>query len=204
MWPRPKHDADTPLAVPVNAELRRGEIVRWSGRPEGPPPILTLLVGGLFALVWMGFSLVWESSALYFFWDSWFGAGVTNTPRVVSLIMAVFGLPFVAVGLGMLAYPLLAARRRRNTIFVVTNQRLMRLNLARVASVESIEARQIFQTVRKDRANGFGDVEVLRSTATDSDGHLIEAKFTLDGLHDARGAEKALAELARQRSDRTT
>ncbi|MCB1544872.1 MAG: hypothetical protein KDJ30_11545, partial [Rhodoblastus sp.] len=64
--------------------------------------------------------------------------------------------------------------------------------------VESVEARQIFQVMRADRRNGFGDVEISRSTKTDADGDLIEARVKLESLRDARGAETALNALARK------
>lgn len=182
----------------VRTELRRGEIVRWAGSPEGPMPLAPLAFILAFALFWTGLSLSWEAAALGFFWDAWFGANVSRTPRWVAVIMAVFGAPFVAVGVGLLASPLIMARKRRATVYVVTDQRLLKIESWRGRKVESVEARQIFQVMRADRRNGFGDVEISRSTKTDADGDLIEARVKLESLRDARGAETALNALARK------
>lgn len=187
-----------PFAEPVRAEMRRGEIVRWSGSPEGPPPLGLVAVIMLFGLVWTGLTLQWEGAALGFLWDSWLGDNRSKTPVGVAAIMTAFGLPFVAVGFGMLGAPWLMARERRKTIYVVTSERLLKIVLGRRKKVEVLEARQIFEIVRTDRRSGLGDVEVLRSTRTDSDGDLIEAKVKLESLRDSRGAEAALSALARK------
>lgn len=179
------------------SELRRGEIVRWAGAPEGPAPRAQIVFLLLFAVFWTGLSLLWEASAVRFFWDAWFGENRSHTPRWIAVFMALFGAPFVAVGAGLLVAPWFMARARRNTLYLVTDQRLLTIRRGRWRKVESIEARQIFQVTRIDRRNGFGDVEVARSTKKDSDGDLIEATAKLEGLRDARGAETALQALAR-------
>ena len=179
-------------------ELRRGEIVRWAGSPEGPPPLAPIAFIAIFALFWTGLSLVWEAAALGFFWDAWFGENRSHTPRWIAVVMALFGAPFVVVGLGMLVAPWFMIRQRRGTIYIVTDQRLLTIRRGRKRETESIEARQIFQVIRTDHGNGFGDVEVARSTKTDSEGDLVEARAKLEGLRDARGAEAALVALARR------
>lgn len=186
------------LSSAARGELRRGEIVRWAGAPEGPAPLLPLAFLIVFGLFWTGMSILWEWLAVAFAWDAWIGDNVSRTPRWLALAFALFGAPFVVVGFGVLASPWLAIRKRRNTLYVVTDQRLLKIESGRSKSVESIEARQIFEVARKDKPYGFGDVEVSRSTATDSEGELIQARFTLDSIRDARGAEAALNALARR------
>ena len=52
-------------------------------------------------------------------------------------VMALFGLPFVLVGLGMLLAPFAAFRSARRTVYVLTNKRFMTITEGR------IEARQV-------------------------------------------------------------
>ena len=157
-----------PFAEAVRAELRRGEIIRWSGSPEGPPPLGFVAFILIFGGVWTCFSLVWESAALGLFWDAWFAENRSGTPRGVAALMTAFGLPFVAVGLGMLASPWFIARKRRKTIYVVTDQRFLLIRLGDRKEVSSVEARQIFEIVRKEVSRGLNDIEISRSTKTDS------------------------------------
>ena len=51
--------------------------------------------------------------------------------QTMGWVMALFGLPFVLIGLGMLLAPFAAFRTARRTVYVVTSKRLMTINEGR-------------------------------------------------------------------------
>lgn len=94
----------------MQERMRPGEHLLWAGRPD--PALRVGDFGGLlFAVVWTAFSVFWESQVISM-----------DGP----LIMRLWGLPFIALGLWMLVgRPIQATRRRRRTIYAVTDQRVI-------------------------------------------------------------------------------
>ena len=116
-------------AVPGESALEphlvSGERALWTGRPD-PTKRLTKtdLVAVPFTLVWGGFAIFWETSVI-----------ASGAP----LFFALWGIPFVAVGLylifGRFAY---RAWLRRRTVYAVTDRRV--LKLIRRHSGDSVQA----------------------------------------------------------------
>src|SRR5256714_15111334 len=106
---RPSSELAEPDAV--ERHLSAGERVEWVGRPD---PAKHFTRGDVFlvpfSIMWGGFSIFWEASAIG-------GAGP---------FFALWGIPFVVIGLyfifGRFIYK---ARRKRRTIYAVTNRRVM-------------------------------------------------------------------------------
>ena len=103
----------THIPEDVRHELRADETPQWIGYPipkqyaiqEG----LTLF---LFGIPWTAFVIFWESQAM----------------KSENLVLQLWGIPFILVGLYLLANPLLEYWRALRTIYVVTNQRVFILN----------------------------------------------------------------------------
>jgi uncharacterized membrane protein len=109
----------------VERHLSSGEHIAWVGRPD---PAKHFTRGDVFlvpfSIMWGGFSIFWEASAITG------GAGP---------FFALWGIPFVVIGLyfifGRFIYK---ARRKRRTIYAVTNRRVM--TIVRGRHDESVDA----------------------------------------------------------------
>ncbi len=91
------------------------EYILWKGKPDSGI-IFTDTDKALipFSVFWLAFSVFWEVTAL--------SAGAPG-------FFALFGLPFVAIGVYMLIGRFFAdARRRAKTAYVVTNKKIIRLS----------------------------------------------------------------------------
>jgi hypothetical protein len=102
-------EAGIPTAV--ENELMKGERLLWFGRPD-PNRLFARSDGFVipFSLMWGAFAIFWEISVIREGWS--FGV--------------VWGIPFVAIGLYMIAGRFLVkARRRRRTHYAVTDKRVL-------------------------------------------------------------------------------
>ena len=180
-------DLPDDLRRAVTAEFA-GEPLRWTGRPSARSAFRGSAAIWLFALPWTAFALFWEILALGGFiglggpknqqW-SWFGA-----------FFLLFGLPFVAVGLGMMAAPFWLARRAGRTAWVITSRRIACLTLGRRGvTVRSIAPRDLFAVERTEKADGSGTLKLIFGEGRDSDGDRVERSQTLQGIPDVRRVE---------------
>jgi hypothetical protein len=101
---------DPAAADQVGAELQFGERVLWSGRPDSRSWFVSSdLYLVPFSLLWGAFAIFWEASA------------VTSHG---GLFFDVWGVPFVAIGLYMIAGRFIVRRRlMRRTAYAITEQR---------------------------------------------------------------------------------
>jgi hypothetical protein len=132
------------LADRVARELEPDEKLLWAGQPRldlATRPAYLLVPFGCF---FTGFSLLWIV-----------GAGLMTLG-----LLAPCGLPFIAVGIGMLASPVWLRSMARKTIYAVTDRRAIVWQpgwFGRVA-VQSFTAAGLGQMSRVERADGSGDL----------------------------------------------
>jgi len=131
----------------VERHLLPSEHIEWIGRPD-PAKHFTRSDAFLipFSLMWGGFAIFWEATAIAA------GAGP---------FFALWGIPFVVLGLyfifGRFVYK---ARRKRRTIYAVTNRRVMTLVRGRSdESVEGAALSSIPNISTSAASNGHGNVE---------------------------------------------
>lgn len=171
-----------------------GEPIRWSGQPSARSAFWRSAGIWLFAIPWTAFALFWETLSLGGFFGlggpkgqqwSWFGA-----------FFVLFGLPFVVVGLGMMAAPLWLARRARRSVWVITPRRIACLTLGRRGViVRSISPRDLFAIERTEKPDGSGTLKLIFGEGRDSDGDKVERSETLQGIPDVRRVEDAVRRL---------
>lgn len=129
----------------LSGRLLRGERILWSGRPAQGlafSPQDWLLVP--FSAVWAGFALSWE-----------FGVLTTRAPD----FFAVFGVPFVLVGLFMLAGRFAVdAWIRRSTAYAVTNQRILILRSRPSSTFMALPLDRLPEASLIERVNGSGSI----------------------------------------------
>src|SRR5262245_41285862 len=138
-----------PVRALVQAELQPGESVRWLDQPIPTRFALSALPVFLFAIPWTAFSLFW-------IW----GASQAKCDGREAGLFALFGIPFVLVGLGMFASPGWAMRRARRTVYLVTDRRAVVLSagFGGAVSVRSFEPEKLGNLRRDQRADGSGSL----------------------------------------------
>lgn len=178
-----------PLDLALQRELRAGERVLWRGR-RLPRFAWEGLVIWLFAIPWTAFAVFWTAMA--------FAGAQTFEPDagVLGYAFPLFGTPFIAVGLGMLAAPFLPLFGARRTLFAVTDQRLLRIYRGRRLKTRSVGGAAIGAIERNERNNGSGTLKIVVGSHRDSDGDRQIDHFELGEVADVLGAETRVRELA--------
>lgn len=132
---------------PIRNELAPGETLLWSGMPaQGVKfhPIDLLLVP--FSLMWGGFAVSWEKSAI---------------EGRAPLLFLLWGIPFVAVAVYITVGRFFAdAWRRSRTFYGVTNQRAIIIGGLWKRTVTSIELKTLENSSFSERANGSGTIRL--------------------------------------------
>lgn len=180
-----------PLDAALRRELRTGEYVRWQARPLVRVRASHFAIW-LFAVPWTAFALFWTAMAAS-------AAGTEADQGIGPLAYGfpLFGLPFILVGLGMMAMPILAPGTARKTLFAITNQRLIKITGFRNMTVISVPANRIGTLERNERPDGSGVLSVPFGSHRDSDGDRGIDKLELGELPSIRTVEMLVMELAK-------
>jgi hypothetical protein len=180
-------DVSSKLKEIVRRELA-GERLIWAGRPN--PRSVARSGFGLwfFAVPWTAFALFWEATAIRQFFRNDVSGG--------SLFLVFWGIPFVLIGLAMLAAPLWMARRAGRTVYVLTERRLVELiDDATSTQVKSIWPKDILSITKSVRADGSGTIKLSFGSKRDSEGDLVEKAVSIDGVRNVDELEHHLLEL---------
>jgi len=156
-------DFARPLLVP-------GESILWKGKPC-PGNILTKQDVFLipFSIFWCGFAFVWFFGAL-----------------AVGGFFALFGIPFIAVGIYLVAGRfVVAAHLRKNTAYVITNKKIIR---KKGKSVDMIDIATLPPMHTELHKNGCGTIifgePVYQNYGRRTGGHVVQP-FALENIEDA-------------------
>jgi hypothetical protein len=182
------YDIPPKLQARVNLELKPLETIRWIDQPVPRYFTPKAKVAFLFSIPWTAFALVWTiAAAVPSVEDGGFG------------VMALFGIPFILVGLGLLSSPLWAYRRALKTIYVITNQRAITFDGGRSTTITSYPPEKLQDVYRNENTDGTGDVVILKRDWQDSkDRHQTEELGFLH-IRDPKKAEQILKKLADQK-----
>jgi hypothetical protein len=133
----------------MEGELEPNERLLWSGQPKQG-----LLLRSSdwytipFSLLWGGFAIFWELGVLGVF-------GTTGNPA--SIVMALFGIPFVLAGLYLMVGRFFVdSRVRAKTYYGVTDQRAMIVSGLLSRKVTSLPFRAMPQVTLTERSDGSG------------------------------------------------
>lgn len=169
----------------------QGERVLWVGRSSATRSALVASLIWLFAIPWTAFALGWEYMAI----AGWLSGKPPpdNLQLVMGLVFPLFGLPFILIGLAMLAAPLFAWRWARRTVHVITDRRLASLTIGRSLKVKSHAIGSIVRTERREHRDGSGTLKVVTGIRRDSEGDKVEEVETFYGIADVRKVERLIA-----------
>jgi len=134
----------------ISFDLGDGERLLWSGTPrQGIVWRASDLAMVPFSLVWGGFAIFWETMAL----------------RSAPFFFALFGLPFVAVGLQMTVGRFFYdAWRRRRTYYGLTNQRAIIATRTPARTLRSFSLTSLNNVVLQESGNGPSSILLGPST----------------------------------------
>jgi hypothetical protein len=128
----------------IQPNIGHGEHIIWAGQPRQG---MFLQVQDIFMIP---FSFAWGGFAIFWTYMAW-GSGAPS-------FMALFGLPFVAVGLYlMLGRFIFDARSRAGTYYGVTDQRILFVR-SRGKAVTSLELRSVKEITLTENARGRGTI----------------------------------------------
>ena len=129
----------------VGAELASGERLLWSGRPR--LGIFLRPSDGYvipFSLMWGGFAIFWEYSAL---------------TSKAGLFFGIWGIPFVLVGLYLIfGRFFVEAQQRSKTYYGLTNQRVVIVSGLFSRSIKSLQLRTLSDISLAERSDGSGTI----------------------------------------------
>jgi hypothetical protein len=111
-------------------------------------------------------------------------------------LFALFGLPFVLVGLGMMGSPYWLYRKAKSTVYALTNRRVMIITGGASKKIQSFAGKDIGIIERTERANGSGDVTFATIT-TSKNTHRVGFM----GVQDSRRVERLLLDVFKKDKD---
>ncbi|MHC4253542.1 MAG: hypothetical protein ACYS9X_30860 [Planctomycetota bacterium] len=139
------------LRETVDREVGRDEKIEWLGQPRSTRFLLTSLPMVLFGLPWTAFAVFWMLAASGFVFEAEEASGP-------GAIFALFGLPFVLVGLGMLSSPFWMIRKARRIVYVVSDRRAIIIRGGWRTTVRSFSGRELSGMTRLEKSDGSGDI----------------------------------------------
>lgn len=175
----------------LRRELLPGERLLWSGRPD-PSRLRAVFAIWFFAVPWTAFALFWEAMALL----PWMAS--SHTPLGIQwsfgIIFPLFGLPFIGIGLGMLWMPFKARRKAAQTIYGLTDRRMLRVTAGSKRESASVLIGQMGPIDVTADANGYGTLRIQTGTRLDSDGDKVTERFEVLGVPGVNRLEGLLLE----------
>jgi hypothetical protein len=169
----------------VEAALLPGEAVRWLGLPDPAKSPGNTGAGFTLAYVWLGIAGLWEAGAL----TAAIASGLIEAWYYVAV-----GAVFIGIGLLFLVRAASEQRAARRRIHLVTDQRLLTLDLADPAKSLTIRPAEIGYAEPVTRPGGHGDIEIGHGAAGVT-AKEASAFHHLRGVGDVNGAIKALRRL---------
>jgi len=187
--------ANYPIGEPLPAALRNalgeelepGERLLWTGQPDPRQPARAAIPAVLFGIPWTLFSIFWVAMAA--------GAMSHSNIGLLGWGFPLFGVPFVLVGFGMLSSPYWAARSATNTAYAITDRRAITLTLKNKGRhVDQWVPQNVSDLERTEKANGSGNLTLLKRMGKDSDGDACVNKKEFFGIPDVRRVERLIRE----------
>lgn len=140
----------------------------------------------LFAIPWTGFAVFWTAMA------GWASLASLDKLGILSLAFPLFGLPFVAVGVGMLAMPFMGLFMGPRTLYAATDRRLLKISIGRTLKVDSVPMARLGAVERSERPDGSGSLAYAVRIGTDSDGDRKVENFEITDVADVFDASRRI------------
>ena len=180
----------------AQSELQSGESLYWTGAADPRRAAITAIPAALFGIPFAGFALFWISQA---YRASSHISNSSNSFAKGFSVFPLFGLPFLLVGMGVVLAPLWAYLKGCNTVYAVTNQRVMIISGGSSRSVKSLTPPDIAAVEHRERPDGSGDVMILTNATTRTNNSLSQLKVGLYGVPNVKEVARQVMTLHTQR-----
>lgn len=130
----------------IKRELATNEQTQWWGRPrQGVTLRGSDAIAIPFSILWCGFAIFWEYSVLQ--------------SGKAPVFFALWGIPFVCVGLYMMFGRFIVdARQRSKTFYAVTNERVLIVSGLFARQVKSLNIHTLTEVSLSEGSNGEGAI----------------------------------------------
>ena len=142
----------SPLAV-ARQEMRPHERLVWADRPIAKVRGALAFGRIAFGLLFGGFAVFWTSAA----WLMTRGA----SSGAFGLFFPLFGIPFIAVGAGIVVAGLKSWRDDGGTVYALTDRRVLIVSGGRRRTVRSLDLSAIRGVERVEGEGGAGTINLL-------------------------------------------
>jgi len=139
----------------IASELRKDERLVRAGQPDPKRFARMAIPIMIFGIPFTAFAIFWMVAAS----GIMFGAGNMGFGALFACF-PLFGIPFLLTGLTMLSSPIWMKRRAKKTCYALTDQRAIIWAVERFSGivVRSYQASELGKMVRREYANGTGDL----------------------------------------------
>jgi hypothetical protein len=114
-------------------------------------------------------------------------------------VFPIFGVPFLLVGLGVILAPLWAFLKGGNTVYAVTNQRVMIITGSGNRSVKSLTPADIVSVDHRERPDGSGDIAITTNAVVRTNNMTSQMKVALCGVPNVKQVVQQVMQLHTQR-----
>ena len=168
----------------VRSELSQNESIIWAATPLARYLTTKSIGTVLFGIPWTLFSLFWIAGAAGFQIPRFGGA---------DALFPLFGIPFVLVGLYMLAYPIQNYRNAFKTCYLLTDRRALTFEPEWGKTVvRSFRPQELTAVYRKKASDGSGDLIFNAKRWKDNDGQSHSEEIGYISIASVREVEKLL------------
>jgi hypothetical protein len=174
----------------VERELEAGEFIKWVEQP-----LPRFFTGQSFTYFLMGipftaFAIFWICAAA--------GFKVPDLREEIKPehLFALFGVPFILVGLWMLASPLREWLKAFRTVYLITDKRAISIESGWFTTIRNYTPAQLKDLYRKEREDGTGDVVITTRLRRGSEGNAWTEEIGFLNVRNPREVERLLQQLA--------
>ena len=182
----------------AQSELQSGESISWAGVANPARAALGALPIALFGIPFAGFALFWMSQA--FRATHAMASNTHNSFARGFSVFPIFGIPFLLVGLAVILTPLWAFLTGKNTVYAVTNRRVMVISGAKSRAVKSLTPADIAGVDYRERPDGSGDIAIMTNTFQNRGNNMsTQMKVALCGVPNVKQVADQVIALHTQR-----
>jgi hypothetical protein len=170
-------------------ELESTEKLLWRSQPR--PTFFTGEAVGtfLFGIPWTAFAIFWTCGA------AGFQIPDLSEGFHIRFLFPLFGLPFIIVGLFMLATPVMHYRKMSSTLYAITTQRILIMESNGKTEYTSIAPQRICELTRRETDQGYGDLIISHEFSIDSDGDKQTKEIGFFNISQVKEVEKIVKKL---------
>jgi hypothetical protein len=167
----------------IDEELQPAEVLRWVGQPVSRPFTASTIRNCLVAIPIImagvyGIYQIWSASGL----GGWF--------------QCLFVLMWTVFGLNLLSSPFLVWQRAQKTVYLITDKRAISIQNGWFTIIRSYLPEQLWDTYRKERSDGTGDVVIAIRHWNNGGGDRGSEEIGFLNVRSPRDVESILRQLA--------